>query len=588
MKKNRYVTLLVLLLFLTGCNLLGLGEKGGQVHYRVAAVTQDMVRKTVSATGVLTPWTTVDIKSRAGGRILSLLVDDGSVVKKGQLIALIDPSDTLQVYYSAKADTDANRARVVESQKDLQLQLKEGQIGIDTAKANLKAAQAQAAAAQANYQSAQTDADNAKALSDANIASARATLAAQQAKLDQMKNATIPQARAQAQANLQQAKANLINADAQLTRQKALLAKGFVAQSEVDQAQAARDVAAATVLQAQEKVDTLDKELDQDLKAQEAQVAQAKAALDTAQAQASQVQTKRLAALAAKANAQQALASVKQAQVKLQDAQAQLINNIIRAKQIEEAKAAVIKSNAAYADAKVQLNDTRITAPMDGVVLQKYVEQGTFITSGMSFNSSGTSIVQLGDISRMYVDTSVDETDVANIQMGQKVAVTFDAYPSIPLDGKVIRIEPQEVVNQNVTTLHVRVEVDNSNVAYRLLRPGMNATCEFIVDEKDDATCIPNEALQTANDGSYYVLVATGGHQAPPDGGGSPDPSVLEGCHIERRPVQIGLQGDDTTEVTQGLKPGEKVVTQTIQPANSATASTSGGFGGGGPGPGRR
>ncbi|CEK19776.1 efflux RND transporter periplasmic adaptor subunit [Chthonomonas calidirosea] len=586
--KKRYVHLLVPWLFLTGCNLLGLGEKGGQVHYRVAAVTQDMVRKTVSATGVLTPWTTVDIKSRAGGRIISLPVDDGTVVKKGQVVALIDPSDTLLTYYSAKADIDANRARVVESQKDLQLQLKEGQIGIDTAKANLKAAQAQAAAAQANYQSAQTDADNAKALSDANIASARATLAAQQAKLDQMKNATIPQERAQAQADLQQAKANLINAEAQLTRQKALLAKGFVAQSEVDQAQAARDVAAATVLQAQAKVDTLDKELDQDLKAQEAQVAQAKAALDTALAQASQVQTKRLAALAAKANAQQALATVKQAQVKLQDAQAQLINNIIRAKQIEEAKAAVIKSNAAYADAKVQLNDTRITAPMDGVILQKYVEQGTFITSGMSFNSSGTSIVQLGDISRMYVDTSVDETDVANIQMGQKVEVTFDAYPSIPFDGKVIRIEPQEVVNQNVTTLHVRVEVDNSNVAYRLLRPGMNATCEFIVDEKDDVTCIPNEALQTANDGSYYVLVATGGHQAPPDPGGSPDPSVLEGCHIERRPVQIGLQGDDTTEITEGLKVGEKVVTQTIQPINSATASTSGGFGGGGPGPGRR
>ncbi|CCW35276.1 RND family efflux transporter, MFP subunit [Chthonomonas calidirosea] len=586
--KKRYVHLLVPWLFLTGCNLLGLGEKGGQVHYRVAAVTQDMVRKTVSATGVLTPWTTVDIKSRAGGRIISLPVDDGTVVKKGQVVALIDPSDTLLTYYSAKADIDANRARVVESQKDLQLQLKEGQIGIDTAKANLKAAQAQAAAAQANYQSAQTDADNAKALSDANIASARATLAAQQAKLDQMKNATIPQERAQAQADLQQAKANLINAEAQLTRQKALLAKGFVAQSEVDQAQAARDVAAATVLQAQAKVDTLDKELDQDLKAQEAQVAQAKAALDTALAQASQVQTKQLAALAAKANAQQALATVKQAQVKLQDAQAQLINNIIRAKQIEEAKAAVIKSNAAYADAKVQLNDTRITAPMDGVILQKYVEQGTFITSGMSFNSSGTSIVQLGDISRMYVDTSVDETDVANIQMGQKVEVTFDAYPSIPFDGKVIRIEPQEVVNQNVTTLHVRVEVDNSNVAYRLLRPGMNATCEFIVDEKDDVTCIPNEALQTANDGSYYVLVATGGHQAPPDPGGSPDPSVLEGCHIERRPVQIGLQGDDTTEITEGLKVGEKVVTQTIQPINSATASTSGGFGGGGPGPGRR
>lgn len=588
MLSKKYMLLVPPFLLLAGCNLFGLGEKRGQVHYRVATVTQDMVRKTVSATGVLTPWTTVDIKSRAGGKILKLLVDAGTMVKKGQVIALIDPSDTLLTYNSAKADIDANRARVMESEKNLQLQIKEAQIGIETAKANLKAATAQAAAAQANYLSAQTDANNAKALSDANIASARATLEAQQAKLEQMQKATIPQERAQAQANLLQAKANLVNAEAQLARQKALLAKGFVAQSAVDQAQATREVAAATVLQAQEKVNTLESELSEDVKALQAQVAQARAALNTALAQAAQVETKRQAAIAAKANADQALANVKQAQVKLQDAQAQLINNIIREKQIEEAKAAVIKSNAAYSNAQVQLNDTRITAPMDGVVLQKYVEQGTFITSGMSFNSSGTNIVQLGDISRMYVDTSVDETDVANIQMGQKVDVTFDAYPSIPFDGKVIRIEPQEVVNQNVTTLHVRVEVDNSNVAYRLLRPGMNATCEFIVDEKDDAVCVPNEALQTANDGSYYVLVADGGHTAAPDPGGSPDPSVLAGCHITKRQVQIGLQGDDTTEITEGVKPGEKVVTQTIQPISSSASSSSGGFGGGGPGPGRR
>src|SRR5262249_25818597 len=163
----------------------------------------------------------------------------------------------------------------------------------------------------------------------------------------------------------------------------------------------------------------------------------------------------------------------------------------IRQSQIDQARASGARAQAALVNAKTQLDQTRVVAPSDGIVLKKYVEQGTLITSGVSFNSSGTSIVQMGDISRMYVDVQVDETDAASVDPGQAVDIPFDAYPTTPFEGKVIKIDPQAVIDQNVTTVHVRVEVDNSVPSYRLLKPGMNATCEFIVDKKEDVVAVP-------------------------------------------------------------------------------------------------
>ena len=208
----------------------------------------------------------------------------------------------------------------------------------------------------------------------------------------------------------------------------------------------------------------------------------------------------------------------------------------------------------------------------------------------------------IGDVTRMYVQATVDETDLASVDVGQNVDVSFDAYPGIPFQGKVARIDPQAVVNQNVTQFDVRVEIDNSSPTFRLLKPGMNATCDFIADQKDGVLCVPNEAVQTDDAGSY-VQVATGGKPAPADPtlGTAADPNTLVGVKLERRDVQVGLAGDDATEITSGLKAGEKVVTQTIAPAAPAAAPAGGsspfgggrrgrggGFGGGGGGRGGR
>ena len=552
-----------------------------KTQYKIAAAQLGAVKKTVSATGTLQPWSTVDIKSKAGGRVNALLVDVGSVVTKNQILARIDPSDTLLSVDTAQTQIAGAVAHTKQSQETYQLQVQQGQIAIANARAALLAAQASRASAAAQLASAQGQAQAQPAQTAAAIAQAQANYnAAVQDR--QALDATNPQDRASAQAAYDQAVANRKNAQAALARQTALVQKGYVAQQDVDTAQATYGVDVASLQSAQEKLNTIAAEQQANAEAADARIAQMKAALDSAQAGTVDVATKRAAARQTAAALQQANAQVEVAQAALAQAQANLANNGIKQQDVAY-NSSVIKSNqASLTNAETTLTQTVVRAPSNGVILTKAVSEGTYITSGESLNSVGSTIVTLGDVSRMYVQATVDETDLANVDDNQAVEVDFDAYPGIPFEGKVTRIEPQAVVNQNVTQFNVRVEIDNSSPTFRLLKPGMNATCNFVVGQKEDVLTVPSAAVQSDDAGSF-VQIARGGTPAPADpAAGLPaDPDTLVGVKVERRAVETGLAGDDATEITSGLKAGDKVVTQTIAPAPAATSGASSPFGGG-------
>jgi HlyD family secretion protein len=223
----------------------------------------------------------------------------------------------------------------------------------------------------------------------------------------------------------------------------------------------------------------------------------------------------------------------------------------VKQKDITAADAAIVSSAASVHQAEVNLQYATINAPRNAVVLQKYVEQGTIITSGRSSIAQGTNIVQLGDISRMFVLCNVDETDIASIEVGQKVDISIDAYPSEIFDGKVTRIDPQAKLDQNVTTIPVTVEIDNPDLR---LKPAMNATCEFITAKHEGVLTVPNEAVKEDN-GTYTVTVLPNGK--------SDGPQVV-------KTIETGIAGTDVTEVREGLKEGDVVITQIIEPQKDA------------------
>jgi HlyD family secretion protein len=557
----------------------------GQTLYKITKAQTGDVKKTVSSSGVLQPWNVVDIKARAGGELALLAVDVGSEVTKGQILARIDPLDVQLALNTAQADETSARAREQQSAKTYQLQIQQSQIAIRDAEASLLSARANLAAAQARLATARKQSGAQPELTRTAIANAQASYE-QARKQRQQLESTNPQQRASAKAAYDQALANQKNARQSVERQQALLAKGFVSQQAVDTAQANVSVTDAQVTSAKARLDTIDAELSATVEAADARVRQARAALDSARAGSIDIANRGNAVREAEAAVRQSQAQVARSQVAVDQARANQANNAIRSFDVKAAGATIARAEASRINAQAALERTVLRAPSNGVVLQKYVEQGTIITSGMSLSSAGTSIVQLGDTSRMYVDVNVDETDIANVDEGQTVEVNIEAYPGVPFEGKVVRVDPRAQVEQNVTTVHVRVEVDNSAPTFRLLKPGMNATCEFVISQKEGVVSVPNEALHE-DDKGRFVEVAEGGKPAPADPAtGIPaDPDTLVDIKKKRVAVEVGIEGNDSTEIVSGVKAGDPIITQTIEPAPTTAQGSP--FGGGGMGGGR-
>jgi HlyD family secretion protein len=593
------VGILLVVLFFVWRAKNAAGNSAGLTQYKIAKVEKGNVKKTVSSTGTLQPWSFVDIKARAGGELRLLTVDVGDEVKKGQLLARIDPLDVQLSLSTARADEQSAVARQQQSATSYQLQVKQSAIAIADAEASLQSAKANVAAARARLATSKQQSNAQPELTRSSIASAQASYE-QAVRQRKQLDATTPQQRAAAQATYDQAVANQKNSRLAVERQQALVDKGFVAQQTVDTAVANLAVIDAQVSSAKARLDTIDAELAANIEAADARVNQTRAALDTAKAGTIDIANRKNSVNEAQAAVRQAEAQLARSEVALRQSRANQLNNQIRNYDIQAAQATIERAKASRINAETSLERTEIRAPGDGVVLQKYVEQGTIIASALSISATGTNLIQMGDISRMYVDVKVDETDIASVDVGQKVDVSIEAYPGVPFEGKVIRIDPQATVESNVTTIPVRVEVDNSSATFRLLKPGMNATCEFVIDQKEDVVAVPNEAIREDDNGKY-VEVSTGGRPAPADvqAGTPEDPNTRVSIEKKKVTVEVGLEGNDTTEIVKGIKEGDEIITQTIEPAPPTTSGGGspfaggggggrGGFGGGGGGRGGR
>ena len=515
-----------------------------QVHYRTGTVATGDVTDTVEASGVVQPLTTVDVKSRAGGRLIKLAVDVGTRVKPGTLIARIDPSDTLSAYNQAAADLITARARLSQTQQQARMSGMQDTLTVSGAQQGLSSAQAKLTQAE---RLAQVQ----PALTDSAISEAEANLAAAQQQYQQLNAAGNPQARASAQSVYAQARANVVAADAAYDRQNALAQKGFVAQQAVDTALAFRDVARATLAEARQRLQTIGADQKASLAGAAARVSQARGALLTAQTDRYEIGTRKQDVTASHA-------ALLQAGMAVQNAQAGLMQNSIRQSDIQAAQAAVSKAQAEVNDRLIQLHDATIYAPRNGVILLKYVEEGTIISSGESLSSDGTKIVQIGDVSTLFIDVGVDESDVGKIALGQKVLIALDAVPQAKPEGRVVRIDPQAINDRDVTTVHVRVEIKNPDAA---IKPGMNATCQFVLRDVRGVLVVPSDAVKEGRTGGNTVRVLTNDNKA------------------EVRPVEVGVVGSEKTEIKSGLKAGDKVILGILQPATDGGATGAPGAG---------
>ncbi len=147
--------------------------------------------------------------------------------------------------------------------------------------------------------------------------------------------------------------------------------------------------------------------------------------------------------------------------------------------------------------ARQALNDATVRAPSNGTVVEQDVTKGMVITSATSSPSGGTTILKMADLNRIEMNVLVGETDIGSLAPGMSARVTVDAFPNRPFTGRVIKIEPQAVVQQSVTMFPVLVAIDNEN---GLLLPGMNGEVTIDIALRSQALAVPLDAIRTVRE----------------------------------------------------------------------------------------
>ncbi len=256
--------------------------------------------------------------------------------------------------------------------------------------------------------------------------------------------------------------------------------------------------------------------------------------LDTAQTKAVQVNT-----------------NLENATVKLDDLKVQAMELEQLRQEIPIAEAQVENDEISLADAEQRLIETEVFAPIDGVVSERGIQEGYIVSSGISNVGGGTTTMKIVDLSRVYAIAAVDEADIKGVQPGVKAIITADAFPGMNFEGNVVRVATTGLVESNVVTFDVKVEVEGRGK--RLLKPEMTTNVQLLIDESLDVVTVPVEAVARRaiqkNDGdSDYSRRESFVTVRLPNG------------QEEDRIVKTGINDGYTVEIVSGLQEGEVVL----------------------------
>lgn len=213
--------------------------------------------------------------------------------------------------------------------------------------------------------------------------------------------------------------------------------------------------------------------------------------------------------------------------------------------QLELRKAEVAQAEAALQSAEIDLKYSRIVSPVDGIVVSKEVEVGQTVAA--SFQTP-TLFNVAEDLTKMQIETSVVEADIAKVKEGQTVEFSVDSYPDETFYGIVTQVRNEAITTSNVVTYEVIIEIDNKDLK---LKPGMTANVEIITAEKKGVMLVPNKALR------FYIEDESGSTKRYKDKG----LWVLRNGHPVRIPILSGVSDEENTEVVSDeLAGGEEVI----------------------------
>lgn len=234
----------------------------------------------------------------------------------------------------------------------------------------------------------------------------------------------------------------------------------------------------------------------------------------------------------------------------------------VQVSRVNSSQHAIERAQADLDRAQDDLTKTRVTAPMTGIVVRRAVEEGEVAVTG-TMNNPGTVLLTVADLSIMQAELEVDETDIGNLQIGQKGTVTVDAYPGKKLEGEVSEIGNSPILkttgtNQEATDFKVTLILKAPPVS---LRPGLTCDGEITTATRNAALVVPIQALvirDLSNDNPKLK-------DLPKEQREKEGVFLFDNNKAVFKPVKTGIMGEMDIEVTDGLKENDQIVTGSYQ-----------------------
>lgn len=218
-----------------------------------------------------------------------------------------------------------------------------------------------------------------------------------------------------------------------------------------------------------------------------------------------------------------------------------------------QAKEQVASSKENVQRAQTNLGYATITSPIDGTVISKSVEEGQTVAA--SFNTPELFTIAK-DLTNMQVVANVDEADIGNVKEGDRVTFTVDAYPDDTFEGTVKQVRLEATTTNNVVTYEVVISASNADLK---LKPGLTANVTIYTQERSGVLAVANKALRFTP-----TKETVGKDMKIVDCKGKNKVWTLNGNTLTAHPVTIGQSDGINTEITKGLKQGEKIVTEIV------------------------
>ena len=238
----------------------------------------------------------------------------------------------------------------------------------------------------------------------------------------------------------------------------------------------------------------------------------------------------------------------------------------------QKAKSAFDSSKASLAKAERNLSYATITSPIDGVVISRDVEEGQTVASGFE---TPTLFNIAADLTQMQVVADVDEADIGDVEEGQRVSFTVDAYPNDVFEGKVTQIRlgatsssSSTTTTTTVVTYEVVISAHNPDLK---LKPRLTANITIYTLDKQGVLSVPAKALRFTP-----AVPLVGSNAVVKDCEGEHKVWTREGDTFTAHPVSIGISNGIVTEITGGINEGTQIVSDAVISTGAETAVAEG------------